>query len=262
MCAHKCTYNTRNKILRGDEQDSVDYLYSNIYGRYKNRRLSFLDKRLRRINLRASPAGGAAVSHASRGRGRGRVRVCSEYGGLGFGLGVGGGHVVGVDVGDVGRGAQAAAQAGGRVRAEPLLQVLERGLEGLDHAQLQGNTRPEPPVPAAPPPPIARDSSVVWMSPMSVLSDAATLPCTTVPVRMHLRVLVKRGASRNAGADKTNKHVAGVRLFCGGELLGRRGLQDRRENRTSSNANGEPTTLVHGKIGSYEIPEKHFVSKQ
>lgn len=64
----------------------------------------------------------------------GRCACRSEYGGLGAG---GGGHVVRVDVGDVGRGAQARAQPRRRVRRQPLLQVLQRGLEGAHHAQLQ-----------------------------------------------------------------------------------------------------------------------------
>lgn len=58
-----------------------------------------------------------------------------EYGGLGAG---GGGNVVGVDVGNVGRrGPQARAQPGRRVRRQSLLHVLQRGLEGAHHAQLQ-----------------------------------------------------------------------------------------------------------------------------
>lgn len=70
-----------------------------------------------------------------------RVRVAcgSEYGGLGARRGR---HVVRVDVRDVGgRGAQARAQAGGRVRRQPLLQVLERRLERAHHAQLQATRR-------------------------------------------------------------------------------------------------------------------------
>lgn len=94
----------------------------------------------------------------------------SEYGGLGARRG---GHIVGVYVGDVGRRrAQARAKARRRVRRQPLLQVLQRRLEGAHHAQLQPNQAAPPPSrPArarrphshALSPPIFRDKSVVWM---------------------------------------------------------------------------------------------------
>lgn len=82
----------------------------------------------------------------------GCVRACgraSEYGGLSAG---GGGHVVRVDVGDVGRRrAQARAQPGRRVRRQPLLQVLQRRLERAHHAQLQQQHVQAPPARPGPP---------------------------------------------------------------------------------------------------------------
>lgn len=59
----------------------------------------------------------------------------SEYSGLSA---LCGGHVVGIDEGDVlRRGAQARAQPGRRVRRQTLLEVFQRRLERTDHAQLQ-----------------------------------------------------------------------------------------------------------------------------
>lgn len=67
----------------------------------------------------------------------------SENGGLAARRG---GHVIGVNVGDVGRRrAQARAKARRRVRRQPLLQVLQRRLEGAHHAQLQPNQAAPPP---------------------------------------------------------------------------------------------------------------------
>lgn len=92
----------------------------------------------------------------------------SENGGLGARRG---GHVIGVYVGDVGRRrAQARAKARRRVRRQPLLQVLQRRLEGAHHAQLQPNQAAPPPsrrLPVPRPPAalartIATDIQRVW----------------------------------------------------------------------------------------------------